>query len=163
MSHSCSRGCQSLGQSILPPELNGTPKIKPVVTSEDRELGKLMETIHAEKLSDSDRHALDAFIDAHPSYAGGYAMRAATACADEKPNLPLLESDLNQATGHPDAISSSLVTDAPTIRAKIAFAKGDYRAALDRLDAAALVDWSNAPPGVQHLWYKARGRKWWLL
>ena len=132
------------GQSTLPPELKGTPKAMPVVTSDDRELGKLMDTFHGEKLSDADHERIDAFIASHPTHTGGYAMRAMTSCADEKPNLSLLESDLNQVTEHPDAISSTLVDNVVSIRAKLAFAKGDYRTALDRLISVASVDWSSA-------------------
>ena len=135
----------SFGQSTLPPELTGTPKAMPVITADDRELGKLMGTIRGEKLSDADRRRINAFIESHPSYSGGYAIRAMTSCVDEKPDLSLLESDLNQATRHPDAISSTLVDNAPSVRAKLAFAKGDFRAALDRLVSAASADWSSAP------------------
>ena len=71
-------------------------------------------------------------------------MRAMTSCVDEKPNLSLLESDLDQAKRHPDAITSVLVDNAVSIGAKLAFAKADYRTALDQLISAASADWSSA-------------------
>ncbi|RZU28898.1 tetratricopeptide repeat protein [Edaphobacter modestus] len=136
---------QSSGQSTLPPELKGAPKSMPAVTEDDRELGKLLEGIHGEKLSDSQRHLIDAFIGSHPNYPGGYAIRAMYACADEKPGLSQLESDLTQATAHPSGMSATLVDNPASLRAKIAFVKGDYRAALDLLSSAASADWSSAP------------------
>lgn len=117
----------------------------PTVTEDDRELGRLLDGIHGEKLSDSQRHLIDAFIGSHPNYPGGYAIRAMYACADEKPDLSQLESDLTQATAHPSDMSATLVDNPSTLRAKIAFAKRDYRAALDLLSSAASADWSSAP------------------
>jgi len=136
---------QSSGQSTLPPELTGAPKPMPAVTEDDRELGKLLDGIHGEKLSDSQRHLIDAFIGSHPNYPGGYAIRAMYACGDEKPRLSQLESDLTQATAHPSGMSATLVENPAGLRAKIAFVKGDYRAALDLLSSAASADWSSAP------------------
>lgn len=75
----------------------------PAVTEDDRELGKLLDGIHGEKLSDAQRHLIDAFIGSHANYSGGYAIRAMYACADEKPSLSQLESDLTQAAAHPSA------------------------------------------------------------
>lgn len=134
-----------LGQSTVPPELKGTPKAMPDVTPDDRELGKLLDTIHSETLSDADRQRINTFIAARPSYPGGYVMRVLYSCLDKKPNLALLESDLDQATGHPDAMSFVLVENSLSVRAKLAFARGDYRTSLDQLIAAASADWSSAP------------------
>jgi hypothetical protein len=100
---------QSSGQSSLPPELMGAPKPMPAVTQDDRELGKLLDGMHGEKLSDSQRHLIDAFIGSHPNYPGGYAIRAMYACADEKPALSQLESDLTQATANSSGMSATLV------------------------------------------------------
>jgi tetratricopeptide (TPR) repeat protein len=136
---------QSSGQSSLPPELKGTPKPMPAVTEDDREFGKLLDGIHGERLSDSQRRLIDAFIGSHPNYSGGYAIRAMYTCADEKPGLSQLESDLTQATAHPSGMSATLVDNPASLRAKIAFVRGDYRAALDLLSSAASADWSSAP------------------
>jgi hypothetical protein len=117
----------------------------PAVTEDDRELGKLLDGIHGEKLSDPQRRLIDAFIGSHPNYPGGYAIRAMYTCGDEKPRLPQLESDLTQATAHPSGMSATMVDNPASLRAKIAFANGDYRVALDLLSSAASVDWSSAP------------------
>jgi tetratricopeptide (TPR) repeat protein len=134
-----------IGQSTLPPELRGEPKPMAAVTEDDRELGKLLDGIHGEKLSDSQRRLIDTFIGSHPDYAGGYAIRAVYACAEEKPALSQMESDLTKATAHPSGVGATLLDNAASLRAKIAFAKGDYRSALDLLSSAASADWSNAP------------------
>jgi hypothetical protein len=136
---------QSSGQSTLPPELQSASKPMPAVTEDDRELGKLLDGMHGEKLSDSQRHLIDTFIGSHANYPGGYAIRAMYACGDEKPGLPQLESDLTQAIAHPGGVSATLVDNPASLRAKIAFVKGDYRAALDLLSSAASTDWSSAP------------------
>jgi hypothetical protein len=49
---------QSSGQSTLPSELQGAPKPMPAVTEDDRELGKLLDGMHGEKLSDSQHHLI---------------------------------------------------------------------------------------------------------
>lgn len=132
-------------QSPLPPELRGTPKPMPVVTAEARELGKLVEGIHgAEKLSDAQRRSMDAFIGTHPNYSGGYAIRAMYSCVGDKPELSQLEADLAQATTHADGFTETLIDNPVSLRAKIAFAKGDYTSALTLLTSAASADWSGA-------------------
>jgi tetratricopeptide (TPR) repeat protein len=136
---------QSASQSNLPPELRGAPKPMPAISEDDRELGKLFDEMHGEKLSDSQRQLIDAFIVSHPNYTGGYAIRATYACTDEKPDLAQFESDLTHATAHHTEITAALLDNASSIRAKIAFAKGDYRTALDLLSSAASADWSHAP------------------
>jgi tetratricopeptide (TPR) repeat protein len=117
----------------------------PAVTEDDRELGKLLDGIHGEKLSDPQRRLIDTFIESHPNYSGGYAIRAMYACVEEKPGLPQLEFDVMQATAHPSGMSATLVDNPDSLRAKIAFAKGDYRTALDLLSSAASANWSSAP------------------
>ena len=136
----------SRGQSPLPPELKGAPKPMSVVTEEDRELGKVVDGIHgAEKLTQTQRQLIDSFIGSHPNYPGGYALRALYACNVEKPGMAQLESDLTEATAHASGISATLVDNAVSLRAKIAFTKGDYRTALELLISAASADWSSAP------------------
>ena len=131
-----------------PPELLGQPPDIPKSSDVEELYFKVVGQLVGKTAESVDLVAINAFLSAHPSYSGAYYERAVfLLCTRNSHDYPSILKDADAAITtqplSPEGIKFSNLTEFYSLRAKLNFLSGQYKAAADDLELAMKVDISS--------------------
>jgi tetratricopeptide (TPR) repeat protein len=132
-----------------PPELTGEPKKVKQLTEAQRQFGEIISELYDENKAKAARPKLSDFIQRHVDYSDAYFLRAmCDLCTLKSRDYASLLKDVEAAISTHSSLTSqtAYANLAPhySLRAKMRFATGQYREAMDDLEAAMKLDLDSA-------------------